>query len=224
MTQPASPATAAQPSDRATIGRRLRGAATAALFDIVLLVPTILRLRRNENSWLIFRIGLGLAGAALVVVPLGVWNNWILSIAGLAMFLAAALLPPVKPEPNVDDKARELGAFGVLNGGALHAKNIQSNDTRIFLGPEILSVLDAGLHLLLSIPAAQIRCARAVPRDGCWYLQVDWAENSVEFSYRGFFAEHLARVAESSLNGLRLAQLPILQPEPEHKRGRAAGA
>lgn len=222
MTEPASP-TATATVDQPAAGSRLREAAVAAIFAAVLLVPKILHIRRNEHSWLLFRIFLGLAGAVLVIVPLGIWNNWILSIMGLVMFLAAALLPAVQEEPSVDEKARELGALVVLNGGSVHARNLQAAGTRMFLNSETLQVLDAGFRPVLSIPVAQIRYVRAVPHEGRWYLQVDWAGESADFSYRGFFAEHLARVAESSLNSMRPRHLPFAGAADE-PRSRAVGA
>ncbi len=48
-------------------GKRLRHLAVGALFALVLLIPKILRVRRNPRSWMLFRIFCGVAGAALVV-------------------------------------------------------------------------------------------------------------------------------------------------------------
>ena len=73
---------------------RLQKMFIGALFAGVLLVPKILNLRRDERSWTAFRVLLGIAGAALVILPLAFWNSWLAGIAGLAMFLTAALLPP----------------------------------------------------------------------------------------------------------------------------------
>src|ERR1700730_3857868 len=104
-------------SQTENIGARLQRFAVATLFALVLLVPKVLNLRRDERSWTAFRVLLGIAGAALVILPLAFWNSWLASIAGLAMFLTAALLPPATLAGTVYDKARELGALVVVNGG-----------------------------------------------------------------------------------------------------------
>src|SRR5579859_1189614 len=89
---------------------RLRHVLIGALFALVLLIPKLLRIRNNAQSWMAFRIILAFAGAALVILPLSLWNSWLAAIAGLAMFLAAILLPPAKLNTSANDKARELGA------------------------------------------------------------------------------------------------------------------
>src|SRR5271170_1379131 len=102
-----APATAA--SQVEGTGARLRNFVIGAMFAAVLLIPKILHIRRNAQSWMAFRIFLGFAGAALVILPLSLWNSWLAAIAGLVMFLAAILLPPV-PSPSIaEEKARELG-------------------------------------------------------------------------------------------------------------------
>src|SRR5467141_2586771 len=98
-------------------GKRLRHLAVGALFALVLLIPKILHVRRNSRSWMLFRIFLGVAGAALVVLPVGLGTSFVPAIVGLAMFIGAILLPPAKPHTSAGDKARELGALVVVNGG-----------------------------------------------------------------------------------------------------------
>ena len=60
------------------------------------------------------------------------------------------------------------------------------------------------------IPAAEITSANALQKKDRWILQVRWSDNAAEFSYRGIFAEHLARVAESTLGSVMHSPLPIL--------------
>ena len=91
-----APATAA--SQVKGNGARLRNLVIGALFAAVLLIRKILHIRRNAQSWMAFRIFLGFAGAALVILPLSLWNSWLAAIAGLGMFLAAILLPPAKSQ------------------------------------------------------------------------------------------------------------------------------
>lgn len=200
------------------IGARVRNAAIGALFALVLLVPKILHLRRNANSWMFFRILLGASGAVLVVFPLGLWNSYLLAVLGLAMFIGAILLPPAKPEANADDKARELQALVVVNGGRYQPENAPSAMVQLFVGVASISVLDARFQPLLVIPVNEIIAARAEDSGGKWLLRIRWAGHTAEFAYRGAFAEHLARVAETALQGVIHPSLPVIS------KSRAAGA
>ncbi len=197
---------------------RLRNFALGALLAVVLLVPKLVYIRRNKQSWLVFRILLGFAGAALVVLPLSLWNNWLAAPAGLAMFFISALLPPAKPDTSSDDKARELGALVVVNGGKYQPGNAVAAVAQLFVGKEQIWALDSQLQPLLVIPAAEISSARAEDLDGHWLLRVRWSDRTAEFFYDGIFAGHLARIAESALGSVIRAPLPVLP------RRRAAGA
>jgi len=215
-------ATAPQP-----LGPRLRRIATAALFAAILLIPKLLRVRRDPGTWLAFRIVLGLLGAAMVVVPLGLWNSWLAAVCGLALFLTAALLGPAAPVTSLDDKARELGALVVVNGGEYVPAHGFSSAGHLFVGAENLWALDSAFAILAVIPVAQISSVAVLASPSGSILRIEWAGQSAEFSYRGFFAEHLARVAESTIRSVMRPSLPIIQPSrepaPMH-RGRAAGA
>jgi hypothetical protein len=211
-----APATAASPDEGSSA--RFRNLLIGASFALVLLIPKLLSIRRNAQSWMAFRIFLGFAGAALVVLPLGLWNSWLAAIAGLGMFMAAILLPPAKPHNVSDDKARELGALVIVNGGKYQPGNAAPAPVQLFVGAEQIWALDAHFEPLLVIPAAEITSANAVQYKERWILQVRWLDNAAEFSYQGIFAEHLARVAESTLGSVMHSPLPILP------RSRAAGA
>ena len=213
-----APATAA--SQHEGTGARLRNLVIGAMFAAVLVIPKILRIRRNAQSWMAVRIFLGFAGAALVILPLSLWNSWLAAIAGLAMFLAAILLPPAEPRTIPEEKARELGALVVVNGGEYQPGNQAPAFVQLFVGAERIWALDSQFQPLLVIPAAEIISANAVQAQAKnhWILQVHWSDNAAEFSYQGIFAEHLARVAESSLGSVVHSPLPILP------RSRAASA
>jgi hypothetical protein len=205
-------------SQAGSIGTRLRNTAIGALFAIVLLVPKVLRIRRDERSWTAFRILLGVAGAALVVLPLAFWNSWLAAIAGLAMFLTAALLPPAKPDSQVDDKAKELGVLVVVNGGQYQPGAGPAASVQLFVGADNIWALNSHLHPLLIIPASEISSVRAEETPSGWVVRVRWMDRMGEFSYTGIFAEHLARVAESIIRSVMRSALPIFP------RSRAAGA
>jgi hypothetical protein len=214
MNVTASPAT----TQEETLGTRLRNIAVGTLFALVLLVPKVLHLRRDPPSWMAFRILLAVAGAALVVLPLSLWNSWLAALAGLAMFLTSILLPPAKSHTRVDDKARELGALVVVNGGEYQPSNAPAAAVQLFAGTERIWALDARLQPLLEIPASEISSVRADEIGAQWVLRIRWTDRVVEFSYRGVFAEHLARVAESTIRSVMRSPLPVLP------RSRAAGA
>jgi hypothetical protein len=211
-----APATAA--SQHEGTSARLRNLLIGAMFALVLLIPKLLRFRRNAQSWTAFRVILGFAGAALVILPLSLWNSWLAAIAGLGMFLAAILLPPVQSHTMTDDKSRELDALVVVNGGKYQPGNAASASVHLFVGAERVWGLDAHFQPLLVIPVPEIRSVTVVRRKDRWILEVRWSDNAAEFSYQGVFSEHLARVAQSTLGSVMHSPLPVLP------RSRAASA
>ena len=195
-------------------GKRLRHLAIATLFALVLLI----QVRRNPRSWMLVRIFLGVAGAALVVLPLGLGASFVPAIVGLAMFVTAILLPPAKLGTDADDKARELAALVVVHGGAYQQGSAPPAAAQLFVGVERVFVLDRRFQPLLEIPVSEITAACAEEFDESWRLRVTWARHIAEFSYGGIFAEHLARLAESTIRSVMRPALPVL---PQR---RAAGA
>ena len=198
---------------------KLRKSVVGAGFAISLLAPKALNLRRNENSWTIFRTVLGFFGAALVVLPIGFFSSYFLAVFGLAIFIAAILLPPAKSTTCAEDKARELGALAVVNGGLFHAAGIPAIPVQLFVGSENLwAVQSSDFHPILVITAPELISARAEETLEGWILGVKWADHSAAFSYSGVFAEHLARNAESTVRS-------IMRPAPQARpRTRAARA
>jgi hypothetical protein len=225
-------------SPQETTADRFRNLALGVLFALVLLLPKILHIRRDRRSWLAFRVLLAIAGASLVILPLSLWNSWTAAIAGLAMFLAAILVPGAKPDTTLADTAARLGALVIVNGGVYQPENghaatqqleIAQREMRLGIGPiekvkredtppavqlfvcaDRIWALDSQQHPLLVIPTAQIVSAIASESGGDWILRTRWAEQTADFRYRGIFAEHLARVAESTLRGVIHPPLPVL--------------
>ena len=214
MSAASNPALAQQES----FGKRLRHVAIGVLFALVLLIPKILHARRNAHSWMLFRIFLGVAGVALVILPLGAWSSYAPAIAGLVLFVSAILLPPAKPVTNVDDKARELGALVVVNGGRFKLGDAASFAAQLFVGAEHVSVCDSRLQSFLEIPVSEITSAQTKESHGRWFLRIDWGNQTAAFAYEGVFSEHLARVAETTIQSVMRPALPVL---PQR---RAAGA
>lgn len=214
MNASASPVVSSQES----IGARLRTFLIASVFALVLLIPKLLRLRHNPQTWLAFRILLGLAGASLVIVPLSFATSWLAAILGLAMFLAAILLPPAKQDDLVADKARELGALIVVNGGEYQPEHGAAASVQLFVSADSIFVLDSDLHGLLQIAIPEISSIHVAEAGDRWIFKIRWADRTEDFVYQGFFAEHLARVAESTVRSVLRLPLPVFQQR------RAAGA
>jgi hypothetical protein len=199
-------------------GGKLRNTAIGALFALVLIVPRIVHLRRNPRSWMFFRIFLGIVGPALVLLPLGLGSSFVPAIVGLAMFISAILLPPARPDVIAGDKPRELGALVVVNGGRFKLGDAPSFAAQLFVGDKLISVRDTRLESFLEIPVSEIVSAQAAESHGRWFLRINWANKTAVFAYRGVFAEHLARVAETTIRSVMRPALPVL---PQR---RAAGA
>ena len=178
---------------------RLRGFLGAALFLALRRFPRLLQLHRNENSWALFRFAVACFGAALVVLPLSLWNGWMTAIFGLVLFVVAILLPPAEPESSTDRKARELGVQTVVSGGEYQPGNAPVRTVRLFISPEHIWALDTHFHPLVVIPVTEISRMRIEPAIGGWMLQVRWGDHKAEFSYRGIFAERFAKLAEESI-------------------------
>jgi len=218
-----------------TTAVRLRNLGLSALFALALLIPKLLNLRRDRRSWFAFRIVLAIAGASLVILPLSLWNSWTAGIAGLALFLAAILLPAAKPDTTLADTAARLGALVIVNGGLYHVEdgqteqaqmesvqlgntqfgdaepeNAAASPVQLFVCADRIWALNSQQQPLLVIPTAQIVSAIASESAGDWIVRVRWAEHTADFHYRGIFAEHLARVAESTLRSVIQPMLPVL--------------
>jgi hypothetical protein len=167
---------------------------------------------------MLFRIFLAFAGAALVVLPLGFGTSFVPAIVGLAMFISSILLPPAIPDRSAANTARQMGALVIVNGGQFVLGNTSSFAAQLFVGAEHVSVRDSDLQSFLEIPVREISSAQAEQTGGNWFLRINWTNNSAAFAYRGVFAEHLARVAETTIRAVMRPALPVL---PQR---RAAGA
>ena len=120
---------------------RLRQGVNALVFAAAQLAPRIRRLRQNPTSWFAIRVMMGLAGAALVVLPLSFGYFLILPILGMALFLAATLLPPAPHDVTDEEIAQELGALWVLEGGDHQAGSVLGFPAKIFVGSDEVWVL-----------------------------------------------------------------------------------
>lgn len=152
------------------------------------------------------------------MLPLSHWNSWFAAIVGLAMFLAAILLPSAPSLSAAAEKARELGAHVVVNGGKYQPGTIAPASVQLFVGTEQVCALDAHLQPLLVIPVSEISFVSAAQEMDRWILQIRWSDSAAGFSYQGVFAERHARDAKNALATVMPPSRPVLQ------RSRAAGA
>jgi hypothetical protein len=200
--------------------QRLRNFLGTAVFLLIQHYPKLVQFYRNEKSWALFRVALGIFGAALVVLPLGLWNGWLTAIFGLLLFVASILLPPAETESATDRKALELGAQTVVSGGEYQLVEGPSVPAQLFLSPEHVYALDRNFNSLVVIPTLEIKSINVEPSGDNCLLQIRWTGNLAEFSYTGFFAERFARLAEDSI---RSFAAPAASPSEAAKR-HSAGA
>ncbi|HEY1467657.1 MAG TPA: DUF2892 domain-containing protein [Candidatus Acidoferrum sp.] len=198
--------------------QRLRNFVGAASFLLIQRSPRLLQLHRNQKSWTLFRIALGIFGAALVVLPLGLWNGWLTAIFGLLLFVTSILLPPPETESATDLKARELGAQTVVGGGEYQPGNAPPTQAQLFLSPQNVWALDKNFRSLVVIPTRDITAVLVEPAGDNWLLYVRWADHQAQFSYSGFFAERFARLAQDSLHSF------VAPPASRVAKRRSAGA
>ena len=181
---------------------RVREFFGAWFFLVVRRSPRLLRLHRNPKSWALFRVALGVFGAALVVLPLGLWNGWITAIFGMLFFVASILLPPAQRESDTDRRARELGAQTVVSGGIYQPGNGAAAEVQLFISNVHVWALDEHLEPLVVINTAEISSLLIEPDGDNWVLQMRWADHKAEFAFEGFFAERFARLAEDSIRAV----------------------
>jgi hypothetical protein len=192
------------------------------LFGTILIIPRLRRLRRRVWAWTSVRL------AAVACTAWLAWRfargqmGWTgLGFAGL--LLAFSLLVRSRPlAKSVDDLARELNALVVLNGGAFRpscaGRAIRS--TKIYVRPDALIVTGAREQRLAEIPLAKVQkvTAYALQNESGkgavpWEVEIDWVSGeacTTTFRYEGVFAEHLARVTESTVRSQWKKELPVV--------------
>jgi hypothetical protein len=201
---------------------RFRESVAESLFYLSRTYPKLLTLRSTPRAWTLFRFVLGTAGAALVVLPLSLWNAWAFAPVGLVLFLVAVLLPPLRHDPGTAQAMAQLGAYRVLDGGRYSSATEGVMPVNLFLAQSRVWALDHTLRPLVVIPSDEIVLAAAFPLQNDWILRIGWKENSAEFIFDGLFAERRARSAEAGLR--HLVQPKAIESEPSRARAKAAGA
>jgi hypothetical protein len=191
--------------------QRVRKLLGATVFLLIQRFPRLLKFQSSESSWTAFRIVLGCFGAALVVLPLSFWVGWITGIiaplAGMLLFVASILLPPLNLESETDRKARELGASTIVSGGEYQPGNAPASQARLFISPAHIWALDKNFEPLLVIPTPEVKALSVNSSADRWLLHIRWLDHKAEFAFTGIFAERFARLAEDSIR----ASLPESQ-------------
>jgi uncharacterized protein (DUF58 family) len=188
------------------------------------MIPRIRRLRRRVWAWTCVR---------LAVAACATWLGWrykhagagVASLAASLVLFASSLLVRAKPEvKSMDALADELGALIVLNGGIFRESPDSDpvEQAQIFIHPEQIIVYGPREQFLLEIPLANVRNLAAHPvtngaREGAghWEVEIHWVADgpcTTTFQYGGAFAEHLARVTESTLRSQWKKDLPVIHP------------
>jgi len=139
------------------------------------------------------------------------------------LLLAFSLLIRAKPAVKSKDAlADELSALIVLNGGIFRRSpdSTPIRQAQIFVHPEQIIVLGPRERRLLEIPLTKVRKLAAHPvakgaGEGLapWEVEINWVADgpcATTFHYDGAFAEHLARVAESTLRSQWKKELPVI--------------
>jgi len=214
---------------RERLSSRLKRAGLAFVFSAVLLIPRVRRLRRRTGVWTLIRVVAAIAGAWLFLrfVSGTAGNSSLLFAIGLALF---SFLVKARPErKSVDDISREVNALVVLNGGSWISpeKSNPVPETSIFVVSDRLVVFTSRLQQVAEIPlgrVGQVRARSVLPRPvvnngqaaaEVWELELFWNSNGqthiTAFRFRGFFAEHLARVAEQTITSVWKKPLPVLR-------------
>ena len=186
---------------------RLRRAALWFLFALVLLIPKTLSLRKRPGLWNLFRFGVAVLGVFVFTIQGGSAGFYLF---GLLLILLALTVRPTRQERSVDEQARELGALVVLNGGRFRPADGKIRQARLFIAPERFHVLDLEHRPLLEILWTAVSAVRTEEAGGGWQLLVEFQETTVVFHYDGFFAGHLAQIAETTLRNRLRKELPVL--------------
>jgi len=207
------------PAEAMSSFARVRMSVADSLFLISRTYPKLLTLRSTPSAWTGLRILLGVFGAALVVLPLSLWNAWAFAPVGLAMFLLAVLLPPLRQDRGTPQAIEQLGAYLVIDAGRFCCGPEAFASVSFYLTPTRIWALDDQLRPVAVIPVSELSMATAFPSQDDWILRLRWKENSAEFIFDGLFAERRARVAEAGLR--HLIQQPLETPRT---RVKAAGA
>ena len=178
----------------------------------------LLHPRRNQHSWFVFRLALGIFGAALVLLPLALPQSWIAAIFGLAFFLTAILLPPVLASHAGNRKPFAPRAKLTLHGAEFCSALAAPVPVELFVSEEQVLAMKRDLQPAVVIPAAELTSVFLQRSESSWLLFLHWSGKETAFAFHGHLAERHAKRAEAAIHNLGRT---ILLERP---KARAAGA
>lgn len=211
---------AAEP--RQTLTQYAKRAGLFVLFGTILIIPRLRRLRQRVWPWTCVRLTSAVCSLWLAWRFTRGQTGWA-SLFSAGILLAFGLLVRSRPlAKSVDAVAHELNALVVLNGGAFrlsgNARVIPS--TQIYVRPDALIVTGSHEQRLAEIPLTRIQNLTVYaidkgPGKGAepWEVRIEWLSGeacTTSFRYEGAFAEHLARVTESTVLSQWKKKLPVI--------------
>jgi hypothetical protein len=217
-THPARP----EPGPRRTVKQFAKQAGLFILFGTVLIIPRIRSLRRRVAAWTLVRLATAGCGSWLVWRFAQAGTNTPLLFCGVALLLFGLLVRSTPVAKSVDTLAHELSALVALNGGAFRPAPDAAplGPVQIFVHPERLMVIGSREIRLVEIPLARVRNLTVRPMadessngNAPWEVEIDWEAGEPRtaiFRYEGAFAEHLARVTESTVRSQWKKELPVI--------------
>ena len=210
---------------RQALWRGAKQAGFFLLFSTILMIPRLRRLRRRVGVWTAIRVLAVLAACCCIwwYSRLGGRAGWL--ALGLVLLAFGCLVRAKLERESADASARRLNALVVLNGGTFFppGNGTPAPGARIFVNPETLYVHGNQSQSLAEIPLARVRSMESAPVPSAgsektppriWEVRLSWEADEpldVTFRFEGFFAEHLAGVAESTLRKLLKKELPVLK-------------
>lgn len=195
----------------------------AILFLFVLIIPALRRLRRRVWVWTAIRASAIAAGGWLIQGFIYAAEGAGVLALGIALVLFGLMLRARPQVPSLDSMAHELRSLVVLNGGSYLCADSGKHipNVHLFVNSDRVLAFSKLTAPLVEIPFSSIRdiCARPVvqapnEKQAIWNLEIRWqsvALSTAHFRYEGAFAEHLARVAESTLRSSWKKELPVLR-------------
>jgi hypothetical protein len=193
--------TASQDSNSSQPQSKLNSALTAAPAQI----SDLLHPRRNQHSWFVFRLALGILGAALVLLPLALPQSWIASIFGLAFFLTAILLPPVLSShvPRVEnEKAHAALPQLVLHGAEFCSGLGLPVPVELYISEEQILAMKSNRQPAAVVPTAELTSVFLQRSEKSWLLFLIWSGKETAFAFHGHAAERHAKRAEAAIHNL----------------------
>lgn len=198
-------------SESSSLAERLRRAALVVPFAVLLLIPKALHLRRRRTLWNALRIGVGAAAIWILIQSFTIDSGVALTVTGCLLLALAAIARPARTGKTLDGLRRSLGGLVTVNGGLYLLPNGSPENVHLIVGPTQFHIINGKLQPIDSLPLASLSRVRLEPEKQAYHLVLNSSGRELVFRYEGQFAQHLASVAESTLQGVRRSALTVLR-------------